>query len=350
MTPGRRTLRVTIAIAVAGLLLALLEQPTGPRAFANVLSSRTTTSVPVEIGKLTIGVTTASGLSVGQRVRVVHLAKPVEPFVEGVLVKVNKSTVVLSSDLVAGTGALPVQAAFLIAGQPGLPGPAGAEGKPGRDGAIGPVGPVGPTGAQGPAGPRGLQGIQGIQGLSGTNGANGSNGVDGRDGVDGVSPSFEWAYYIDRNDQPIAAVDTPQFMRFNYLVNRTSGISISSTTVGVTTYPYTKIVFAKRGIYNLAFSAQLFHNGNADVNANIWFRRNGITAAWSNTIFYLGKNEYKVAAWNFFVEIENPNDYVQMMWSSSTTAVSMKTFGAQGDVPETASLVLTISEVGALAP
>lgn len=323
--------------AITALVLALTstDRASSP-ALAHVLDVRTVGYVTLEPGWATIRVTHVDDLSIGQRVRVVDLSDPTTAFVEGVIKRLTGSKVGLERDYVRGSGSLDPGAAFVVAGEPGERGPEGAIGATGEPGPVGPVGPQGPAGPRGPAG------------LSGSSGSNGTDGVDGADGKD--ARSFEWAYYIDKDPQPIVAANVAQFMRLNYRVNGTTGISITDTVVNGVTHPATKLVFAKAGIYNLAFSAQLFHDGNQEVNANIWFRRNNITAPWSNTIFYLGKNEFKVASWNLFVEIENDGGFIHLMWSASTTDVLMRTFPAQNGVPETASLVLTINEVGDWPP
>jgi len=338
MTRGIGSLtRFGIWASIGALILSLSGQAVGPLAFAQVLKARTLTFIPVETGDITVRLTSTAGLVKGQRVRVVDLKSPYEPFVEGVIMKVASPKIRLRCDLTMGSGVMPTGSALVVAGQPGV---TGASGPLGPGGPPGERGEVGPQGASGPAGPRGAVGPAGPQGVPGPAGSDGRDGASGR--------TFEWAYFIDKDPQPILSPNVPQFMRFNHRIGGSSGISVQSTTVDGVPYPFTKIVFAKRGIYNLTFSAQLFHDDTGEVNANIWFRRNDLTAPWSNTVFSLGKREYKVAAWNFFVEIENDGDHVHLLWSSSTTTVRMISLDRPGEPPANPSVILTISEIGDL--
>ena len=71
------------------------------------------------------------------------------------------------------------------AGADGAPGPQGPAGPAGADGAVGPQGPAGPAGADGADGAAGSQGPAGADGAVGPQGPAGPAGADGADGAAG---------------------------------------------------------------------------------------------------------------------------------------------------------------------
>lgn len=77
-------------------------------------------------------------------------------------------------------------------------------------------------------------------------------------------------------------------------------------------------------VYNLQFSAQLSNSSAADVDIDIWFRRNGVDIDNSNSIFTVplktgAVNGHAVAALNFFIELQNA-DYIEIMWHTASTS------------------------------
>lgn len=330
MTRGSGLKKLVVWAAVLTTALAI---PGGSLSYslvyAEISPARTLNFTPAAPGWVTIPVTTLQGLPVGQRVRLVHPRSPGAPFAEGVIVKRasggddRDAKIGIRLDLAVGSGVLPPGSVFVAAGQPGLAGPQGE------------IGPIGPRGVQGEQGIQGVQGIQGLQGLQGLPGArglegpqgprglpgvNGTNGTNGADGANGTTPELEWAYFIDKNEQTLGAVNTPQSMRMNYRVNGSAGISVNAGS------GFTKIEFAKPGLYNVAFSAQLYQTANKSANVQIWFKRNGVVADWSNTIVYLDKGEHYVAAWNFFVEIPGANGGdIELVWQANESTVKLAT-------------------------
>ena len=96
---------------------------------------------------------------------------------------------------------------------------------------------------------------------------------------------------------------------------------------GITVANSSQVTFSKPGIYNLQFSAQL-HNtgggGNGTV-VNIWFQKNGVDIPASNTRVTVNTNSpYVVAAWNIFVQIDAPGDYVELIWVTTNVNIVLE--------------------------
>lgn len=110
-----------------------------------------------------------------------------------------------------------------------------------------------------------------------------------------------------------------------------------------------EIVFEKAGKYNIAFSTQ-FHQTNGSSVVNIWLNKNGTPMPWTNTKLSLTANDpYRVAAWNFFVNIAQ-YDAIELMWSSDSNHTIIEAQGPTGSGetlhPGIPSVIVTVNQVG----
>ena len=128
--------------------------------------------------------------------------------------------------------------------------------------------------------------------------------------------------------------------------------TVSSTTVsGVT---YSKITVAQAGVYNIQFSFLYANPSGSEYDVDIWFARNDVTIANSNSQFTVPKkhgstNGHLVTAMNFFVSMQI-NDYVEILWHAEGTSVFIEDVGAQTNPlrPAAPSTIVTVSFVSAL--
>jgi len=101
---------------------------------------------------------------------------------------------------------------------------------------------------------------------------------------------------------------------------------------GVTMASGSRITVASSGIWNLQFSIQLKNTTNDGQDVDIWFRKNGTNIDNSNSRFHpparkgSGDPSHIIAALNFFVEM-NESDYIEIMWRTENTGVSIEAFG-----------------------
>lgn len=172
------------------------------RGYANLTSSSNNT---IAFGPQTFTVNYANSYTafgVGSRVRASN-TQNVQTYMEGSITSFNYTTLVMNTDIIAGSGysntwAFSVTGVLGSTGATGIQGPigsTGATGPVGSTGATGPIGatgstgPIGSTGATGPIGATGLTGSTGLTGATGLTGSTGSTGPIGSTGVQGATGS-----------------------------------------------------------------------------------------------------------------------------------------------------------------
>jgi hypothetical protein len=149
--------------------------------------------------------------------------------------------------------------------------------------------------------------------------------------------------FSDSTSQTVAA-NTAQAVTFN----------TSDYVNGVSVVTNSKITVSVPGIYNLQFSAQFQNTDAALQDASVWLRKNGADVAGS-----LGQvsvpgvhsavNGNTIASWNYFVQLAG-NDYVELWWSNTNTAVTIQTYaaGTSPTRPTTASVIATLTFVSSI--
>jgi hypothetical protein len=118
--------------------------------------------------------------------------------------------------------------------------------------------------------------------------------------------------------------------------NTTTAYAVTFNTTdfsnGVTMASGSRITVADSGIWNLQFSIQLKNTTSSGQDVDIWFRKNGTNIDNSNSRFHpparkgSGDPSHIIAALNFFVEM-NESDYIEIMWRTENTGVSIEAFG-----------------------
>jgi len=152
--------------------------------------------------------------------------------------------------------------------------------------------------------------------------------------------------FQDSTDQTAANTTTAYAVTFN-TTDFSNGVTIASNS---------RITVAETGIWNLQFSIQLKNTTNDGQDVDIWFRKNGTNIANSNSRFHLvarkgtGDPSHIIAALNFFVEMV-ANDYVEIMWRTENTGVSIEHFGTSTSPtrPAVPSAIVTMSFVSNLS-
>ena len=116
-----------------------------------------------------------------------------------------------------------------------------------------------------------------------------------------------------------------------------------------------KITFKHPGTYNIQFSIQFT---NTDTNAtnphevNIWFRMNGSDVPYSNSRFTIPTRHgsydgHVIAALNFLITTTADNDYVELIWQTENTAISIRTLaaGTTPTTPMTPGVIITAQQI-----
>lgn len=153
--------------------------------------------------------------------------------------------------------------------------------------------------------------------------------------------SLPYASFIDRTTQIAALINTgyalplaiQQLSNFVYR----DDINTSRVYVDVS------------GVFNFQFSAQLDKSSGGAATAYFWPRVNGVDIGASATkITVQGSNASAVAAWNFFIDLDE-GDYFELMWAVSNTALHIVAEAATAYCPSIPSLILTVSYVSAIS-
>lgn len=158
---------------------------------------------------------------------------------------------------------------------------------------------------------------------------------------------------ISNTDQTAASVATAYAITYD-VEEYPDGISVVSNS---------QITFAEPGIYNIAYSIQ-FKNTNNDLETiDVWFRLDGTDIADSNTRFAIparkstGDPSYLVAVTPIMVDITAANQYVQIMWRVSNTAVTIEHLpavtaspGVTPAIPATPSVIVGVTFISAQFP
>jgi len=153
--------------------------------------------------------------------------------------------------------------------------------------------------------------------------------------------SAPYGAFQDSTDQVAANTTTAYPMTLN-TTDYSNGVYLSnSSRMNVRNY----------GIYNLQFSTQFVNTDNSIHDIDIWFRKNGTNIAASNSRYSVPNRHgsvdgHLIAALNYFIEL-NANDYMEIMWATDNTAVSIEHLPTRTspDTPATPSVIATMQYV-----
>jgi len=175
----------------------------------------------------------------------------------------------------------------------------------------------------------------------------------GADSVIILVPDSEAAYedsapygaFQDSTDQTAGSTTTAYPMTFN-TTDYSNGVSVVSNS---------QLTVKSYGIYNIQFSVQLVNTDSSIHDMDIWFRKNGTNVPASNSRYSVpnshgGVDGHTIAALNYYIEL-NANDYVEIMWATDDTAVSIQQLATRTspDTPSTPSVIATMQYVAPAA-
>ena len=155
-----------------------------------------------------------------------------------------------------------------------------------------------------------------------------------------VRPTVEqhkpYGAFSDSTTQTAASINTPYAVTFN-TTDFANGVTRGT--------PTSRIVSSESGLYNYQFSLQFVSSNASAKDVYVWARKNGTDVPNSATrLSVTGNGVYFVAAWNFVLSL-NKNDYFQLMWATSDTAVSVTAPAATAFCPAIPSALLTVTSV-----
>lgn len=152
---------------------------------------------------------------------------------------------------------------------------------------------------------------------------------------------YPYGAYQDDTTQSVTVTTNAYPMLFN-TIDYELGISLASGS---------RITVGYSGLYNIQFSSQFVNTDSQAHDVSIWFRKNGTNVPKSNSEFTVPSkhgsvNGQLISALNFFIDLAL-NDYVEIMWATDSTTVSMNNLPAQINPtrPATPSVIVTVSHV-----
>lgn len=152
---------------------------------------------------------------------------------------------------------------------------------------------------------------------------------------------FPFGSFYDVTDQTAASTTAAYAMKLQSTA-ASSDISIVDNT---------KITVNHYGVYNIQFSAQFVNADSQIQDVDVWFKKNNTNVADSNSRFSITERHgstdgHLIAALNFFVDLV-PGDYVEIMWCTTNTNVSIQQLAtaASPDRPATPSVIATVAFV-----
>jgi hypothetical protein len=132
--------------------------------------------------------------------------------------------------------------------------------------------------------------------------------------------------------------------------NTAYAIALDTTEIaeGVTLAgsPLTQLTVPQSGLYQFTVRYQLTSSNSSPKNARVWFRQNGTTDyANSTSIVSVDSNGgfATITASEFFSL--QANDYVELMWAVSDTALSLTAAAATAYAPAAASVLVTVTQI-----
>ena len=147
--------------------------------------------------------------------------------------------------------------------------------------------------------------------------------------------------FQDDTDQTITSTTTAYAMKLG-TTDYTNGVYVSNTS---------RMNVRNAGVYNLQWSGQFENSDNQIHDASVWLSKNGTNIAGSTGFISVpnkhgGVNGTIIASWNYFVECA-ANDYIEIMWSATNTAISLQYYaaGTSPTRPATASVIATMQYV-----
>ena len=142
----------------------------------------------------------------------------------------------------------------------------------------------------------------------------------------------------------ITAVGTGTGGTGTYTVSESQTVSSTS----MTTSSPVRVTANVAGIYNFQLSAQMQSTNSSSKDVQVWIRRDGTDIGYSARTFTSDLNNgFFEIQWAFNIDLQ-ADGYIEMIWASDSTAVSLISSAPSSPYPGTSSAVLAVNYVSNL--
>jgi len=139
--------------------------------------------------------------------------------------------------------------------------------------------------------------------------------------------------FYDTTTQTATTINTAKAITFN-TTDLSQGVFLATTS---------RVQVDSEGIYDFQISIQLDKTSGGVAEFYIWFRLNGVDVPDSGSqIRIQGNNAEIFSSLNYFFDLKT-NDYIEIMFSSTSLDVELLSVAATAPVPAIPSIILTVS-------
>lgn len=161
--------------------------------------------------------------------------------------------------------------------------------------------------------------------------------------IDGIINNLEtvgyWGAFWSTQNQTNAGTTTANLITVNNSDPNNNQVQIGATS--------SQIKVLNEGVYNVQFTIQFNKTDGGKDEVEVWFRKNGVNIADSNSIFSLETNNSKlIGTVNLLVDM-SANHYIELAWHSYDINMSLHydTVQINPTRPATPSVIITVVQV-----
>jgi len=161
--------------------------------------------------------------------------------------------------------------------------------------------------------------------------------------ISGIGASY-WLSAWDTTTQTNPVANTPREMTWNSSDPSSNGIILGAASGSM------KVLNANT--YNIQFSVEVHKNNASTSELTIWLRKNGVDVPTTANEYDIKGDDYYTIGWNWVIPLL-ANDYVQIMWASSDTDMTLYHQAAQTSPyahPAIPSVMITVTNVTGEGP
>jgi len=137
-------------------------------------------------------------------------------------------------------------------------------------------------------------------------------------------------------DQTVATINTATAITLNNTLS-SNGVSLGT--------PTSRLVVAQSGFYKADVNLQLTSNNASAKNIYFWLRKNGVDVADTTRAITNDINAgFSPISLSYTISLA-ANDYIELYWASSDTAVQLDAVSGLAFAPNAPSVLVTVSQL-----